>query len=576
MDRNPGSDYQPLIRDIAPRIGDSFEVGTITTFVGPPNAGKTATLLDLLRLAANFEPQESESEDVEPTVLRDLTLHGKLSLERLSLGLSELPNGGGADPRVQGFGPDIRSAHQVVLGQEIKSILLRPMITSQAVRSTALSAAMPLRAIYLDTERRTDLVMPSPSARPDRVPENLLQALQDAAPEVHQQLDDAFASIFPGYHLRLDDSARIELRLRVSATFPDEDTDPVAKLRQLEQIPSLDQAGGGWRSLVGILLAVLLAPGRIVVIDQPELNLHPETAGGLGRWLANNIQPLGSQLFLTTNSADLLAGLLEGAADTSVVRLVRSEEGTALTPVPADVCRTVASDPLLSSQGGLDCLFRERVVVVPHPVDAVLYESVAHSIPQSAGVRFFHAHGSRHLPAVSRLLRSAQCDLRIVSGMDLFRTSEQFCGLVEAASGTTPPRPWLATRERLAQQVENVFDEDSISADSRDVEAFLAQLEEGADPSVELESTSASDRAWQNVELGDASWLSLELRSWVEDLIQDLRQRRIFVAPRDNVASWLPELASNAGSDWLRQAVETLRAGHGPGELQAFVSELLH
>ena len=572
-------DARELRIELAPRVGDSIEVGAITAFVGGPNSGKTEALRDILRLAANFEPLESRDDQQQTPntkVIRDLTLLGKLSVDRLLRGLRTLPSDDETVTLVQGFGPDIRTAHQVSVGQEIKSILFRPMITSQAVRSTALSALMPIRALYLDSGTRSQLVDPSTATRPDRVPENLLQAMHDAPPNIHQRLDEGFSAAFPGMHLRLDDSARVELTLRISEEFPDTSADSMTELQRYERLARLDEAGDSWRSLAGILLAFLLAEGRIVVIDQPELHLHPETARRLGRWLADNVEELDCQVFLTTNSDALLKGLLDSTAETAVVRVGRDEDATTLNPIAADVCRELANHPLLSNQKGLDCLFCDRVVVVPNPADAVVYEAAAGLDPTLNSGRFFHTHGLRQLPAVTRILRAAKCHLRIVAGMDIFRSSEQFCALFEAATGTAPPRPWLATRERLAQQVEQAFDESSLSADSRHVEEFLEQLEHGEQPLVEMESDSAVDRGWRHVELGDASWLPPELRSWVEDLIQDLKQQGVFLPPREGAASWLREsLPEDKQIPWLLHAVQALRDGNCPPELQAFVTELL-
>ncbi len=56
---------QSIIKSLTPRGGKAVEVGAITAFVGPNNCGKTETLRDILRLAANFDPQvvDRSSED---------------------------------------------------------------------------------------------------------------------------------------------------------------------------------------------------------------------------------------------------------------------------------------------------------------------------------------------------------------------------------------------------------------------------------------------------------------------------------------------------------------------------------
>src|SRR3990172_5438165 len=81
---------QSLIKSITPRGGQAVEVGAITAFIGPNNSGKTETLRDILRLAANFDPlaiDRSSEDGPRPIVLSDLNFVPKLSIERMMHGL---------------------------------------------------------------------------------------------------------------------------------------------------------------------------------------------------------------------------------------------------------------------------------------------------------------------------------------------------------------------------------------------------------------------------------------------------------------------------------------------------------
>jgi hypothetical protein len=568
-----------LIRELVPANGDPVTVGPINALVGAADSGKTETLHDILRLAANFEPR-GDDQRRPAGVLRDISLFGKLTVDRLTQGLAQTTTADGSTV-VQGFGPDIGTGHRQTVGQDIKSILLRPLITSQAVRSTALGSFMPLRALYLDADSRTELIARSSSARPDRIPENLLQALHDAPRAVHEQLDAAFELAFPGMHLRLDDSDRVQLTLRVASEFPALTGDALTDMRANEHLAELDDACASWRSFAGIVLGVLLAPGRIVLIDQPELQLPAKTARCLGGWLARHTAATDCQLFLATNSTNLLTGLLESDVETTVVRCGRDAGVTRLEPVPHEASRKLACHPLLASQKAIDCLFADTLVVVPHPLDALACETIAAREKLSHWVRFVHTFGPHHLAQVTHLLRQTGIPLSVVMGVEVLQDEQRFCKLVEAGTGTAPPKPWLATRERVARYCDGSLDEASLAADAKELEEFLDQLDSGPESSDVSPEAATSEEphvaaAWNLVDSDTLNRLPPELRNWVEDLLEELKQQRVFVSPIGGVAAWLRTgLSPGNQSTWLLDSIEAVNKGACPADLRIFVSELL-
>jgi hypothetical protein len=64
-----------------------------------------------------------------------------------------------------------------------------------------------------------------------------------------------------------------------------------------------------------------------------------------------------------------------------------------------------------------------------------------------------------------------------------------------------------------------------------------------------------------------------EVRSWVEDLLEDLKQRGIFIAPKQ-IGGWFSKAADSRATSWLEAAVAALRSGDVPPDLVAFVGEL--
>ena len=572
-----------LIKSLVLQNGDPVEVGTITVFVGPHNSGKTETLRDILRLVAQVELSEEGQparDTVQPVVLRDVSFVGQLTVERLTLGLKQVEGETEGETLLLGIGPDLSTPLQRRLAADIKNTLYRPMMTASAIAATALGEVMPLRIVYLDERRRLQVLSGAPAGSPSQAAESLLQLLQDAPPSVHDDFDEAFAGAFAGLHVRLDETQRIRLELRVANQFPASVDDPLTAVQQFGALGRLDQQGAGAQSFAAPVLTMLLLPGRVVLLDHAEGQLHDDQARRLGAWISDHAARLSCQVFLTSRNVSFLSGLYAGAADVSMVRLERRQDTTRMVPIAQEVSAALARHPLLTSQDGIDCVFAEGIVLVPEDTDRLVYESVAGLIHSADSLRFLHSYGLANLRVVAEALRRTGLPLCVVAELDVLSDDQTFIKLVKALTGSEPPQPWLATRERLAGHVEGWFDERSLSSSAHEVENYLDQLKEGDRPDQAPRSapTAADRRAWQwnRLKQERLEVLPPELRTWVEDLLEDLRHIGLFVSPKGNTRAWMSDMLTFEGKQrWLLQSLEALRSQRCPNELQAFVAAIV-
>jgi ABC-type uncharacterized transport system ATPase subunit len=579
--RNAAED-QLLIRAITPEGQPAVDVGGVNVLLGPNNVGKTAALRDLVLLAGNFDLAGKElqaGEELVTKVIRDITFVGKLSLDRLTRGLTSVGDATAEGTTLQGIGPDLRTPYQRSIGPEIKSVLYRPVITARSVRTTVLGQIMPLRVAYLEADRSGDLLSPTSASSPLQAPENLLQALLYADSAVHDELDAACQAVFPEFHVRLDATERVNLYLRVAGEFPPSSSDAVSAVRQYAMLRRADQEGAGLRHLLSVVMTMLLCQGRVVLLDQPEAGLFPPQAQQLGRWIAQNAPRLSCQVFLATQSPALLRGLFEASSEVTALRLSRTGDTTRFQLVPADVGSTLARFPLLSGQQALECLFCDGVVLVPGADDRIVYETVAQRFVGSGNLRFVQAHGDRNLAALAKIFRKAELPLCVVSELGILQSEAGFSELVKAVTGNPPPAPWLATRDRLTKYVDGMGEERELSATAHEVESFLDQLKKGGN--AEAAQAQAPARLdvrgrWLQLQREQMANVPPELRVWVEELLDDLKHQGIFLSPRGNYQAWMssdpllrdPEVA-------LAKAVQTLHRGECPADLRAFVGEII-
>lgn len=575
---------QSLIKSISPRGGQAVEVGAITAIVGPNNSGKTETLRDILRLAANYDLSEvdrSNEEGPQPIVLNDLHFVPKLSIERMIQGLTVIDPDSSDGTVVQGIGPNLKSPHRRAIGRELQNILYRPIMNAKSVWSSSLGDLMRLRISYIATEDHKRLVASTVAASPLQGPENLLQLLHYAEPNIHQGLTEAFAAAFDGMQIKLDTSEQINLTLRVAREFPASVADPIENMRQHQQMRSIEEEGDAYQSFAAILLTILLGQGRVILIDQPEAFLQPAQAKFLGQWIAANASRLACQVFVSTQSVAFLAGLSTGSSEVAIIRTSRTEDITSFHSIPKEAARGLARFPLFATQEALRLLFCSGVVVATEADHRIVYETVANRLPGSDNIGFIHAAGAKNVGFVTSTLR--QCGIPVCSAVDLdvLQSEKDLSDLVQAASGSPPPQPWLATRERLAKHVEGWFDEEAIVANANEVENFLDQIKTGTapNPSIQTVATKSSEQFdgsqnWRKLRYERLDWLPRELRTWVEELLEDLKRHGIFVSPKGRLEAWL-DTGNEDRRVWVNQAMQELHQGQCPTELQVFVNDLL-
>lgn len=571
-----------LIKTLTPHAGDGFEVGTVTVLTGPNNSGTTEALRDIARLAAKFDPRAAERESGEAPITKvidDLTFVPKLTMERLLFGLTTTDSESVEEVAVQGVGPDLKTPYRRILGHEIRNILYRPVITARSVWNSPLAEFMPLRLFYLTPDDRHRAVEPTPARAPLQAPENFLQELQYAGERTHSELDAAICDAFDGLHVLLDDTKRIHLSLRTTRSLPDQATGVIAAVRQFEAMSPLEDQGDGAKSFSSVVLGMLLGAGRIILLDHPDAFLHPRQSRQLGAWIATHAAQLGCQVFVATRDPAFITGLHQGRTDVALVTLSRQGEATTLRPISADATRQLVQSPLLANQQAIDALFYESAVVIPESDDQVVYEMVARQELGATRVGFYHAHGGSNVTLVAKSLRHAHVPVCVVTELDIFQDAETFCELVEAVTGGPAPQPWLATRERLASHLEGWYDEEKLAKNTDELENFLDQLKDGVDTEVAAKQQTERDERftrWQHFKRERLGSLPRDLRIWVEELIDELKAKGIFVSTQGRLQQWIAGNASvSEQANWFTNAIAMVEQGKCPADLRAFVADLV-
>ena len=578
-----------LLKSLTTRGGRTLEIGRFTVLVGPNNCGKSECLRDVLRMISNAEPGAAEpiAGSEPPTlILGDLEYHTNQTVELFLRGLRRVELSP-AEIVLQGCGPSLRSPYQVTMHPDkCRTVFQRATLAASALRKSAISPLMFLRVVYIPDAGRETLVHSSPAGNPAEPPSNLLQALHDADASVHDALDVAWQTIVGDRHLALDATQRVQLTLRLAEHFPAIARNPGDAVRHFETIRRLDDEGTGLQSVAAIVLAVLLGQGRVILIDEPALALHPRVARRLGQWLGENAAQCGCQIMLATHQPAFVDGLTAASDDVTFLRLTRKGSATKLAAISAKTSRDIVRSPAFATQPIADIWFRSGVVLTETESDRAVCAALADRAGSGSDISFLHTQGQEGLVAALRQCKLAKLPFAAVLHFDILSSATQFGEIYETVLSKPLPKSWQSLRDRLATHLEGEYDEQLQVRNTAEMESFLEQLETGtahlATATEEVARVRDEVQVWAPLRRAGIAAIPMQLRIRVDDLVDELQQGGLFLSPGGDLCQWLvdeaaPSSASEPPSPSAvpSHALQHIAAGHCPPSLQAFCQAVI-
>jgi energy-coupling factor transporter ATP-binding protein EcfA2 len=221
----------------------------------------------------------------------------------------------------------------------------------------------------------------------------------------------------------------------------------------------LETQGDGMRSFASVILHVLAAQTHsIQFLDEPEAFLHPPQARLLGRYIAEN-RSGKTQLFISTHSADVLDGLIEGGSDkVRIVRLRRDGGVNRVKELGKAQTKAIAKDTLARFSRVFDGIFFDHVIVCEADADCMFYQSIL-NLPSISGDRrpdvlFVHTSGKHRMAKLAETLRSLDVPVSIIADIDVLNEENVFRGLFEKVGGDWPSisAHWKVVSDAVVKQ----------------------------------------------------------------------------------------------------------------------------
>lgn len=418
-----------------------FEKDDIVVFVGPNNAGKSASLKESASLI--------KAKNKKGKVLKDLNIKkegDEIELFQL-LDTSTTKNYDNPSQILyQGFGFNIWES-------SVKSIF--------AEYTNGVGDLASLFVNILTTEQR--LLAANP-------PQNIKLTTQAIQHPIHYlQKDDALEQRFSDYFrqafgtdLIVHRNAGSEVPLYIGEKpIPKTGEDRVSStyLRELEKLDLLHEQGDGMRSFVGVLLNAFISTHSILFIDEPEAFLHPPQARLLGKMLAKDL-PSERQLFLATHSEDFLKGLLDANINKlKIIRIQRDGKINRVSSLTSSDIDSIWNDSLLRHSNILNGLFHSKVVICESDSDCRFFSAVLSAQFDNTGsiapdILFIHCGGKHRIPTAIKALKKLNVPIKVVSDFDVLNDTNPLKEIFEDLGGvwTDIENDWKIVKREIEQK----------------------------------------------------------------------------------------------------------------------------
>ncbi|MEU2284654.1 AAA family ATPase [Streptomyces sp. NPDC013178] len=528
----------------------------ITVIVGPNNVGKSTILRQANARSVQgfagggFPGEPLLVEDMEVSVngsiedvLDWLKKHSRTSIASDGTAIFQRPNAG------------------VLRDREV------PVYLAQHQRN-GLQSLHSHVIFYADAANRLSSVHPTEIRdNINNAPSHPLHVLQDNA----NLFDELSALCFRVFRKPLTlDTLSKSMNIRIGSTSTD--APPVNRLspeylESLRELPRLENQGDGMRSFIGLLLPLLTSSYHIVFIDEPEAFLHPPQAVQLGQILGEQARSKQMQIILATHDKNILAGLLQSAAEVSIVRLDRKEEGKAVAhQLSVENLKRIWTDPVLRHSNVLDGLFHKLVVLAEGDRDCTFFAAALEhlSTHQSLSVSpsevlFVPSGGKGGLRLLIEVLSSAKVPTVASPDLDILDDKTFLKRLVESFGGTwgqyernydLATAPFRQPRERA--RVSHVLN--SLN------EVFRGRINETFGPEVAEEFRAlirTRESAWKSLKLhGEGAWNGNPQPALAaQQLLSDLDELGIITVRVGELEGFARTLPVKKGPEWVPAAI---------------------
>ncbi|MEU1502903.1 AAA family ATPase [Streptomyces sp. NPDC005732] len=378
------------------------------------------------------------------------------------------------------------------------------------------------------------------------------------------------------------------IRLQVGSIGVPETPPPPPRevMEAFSRLPYLNDQGDGVRAFANILLAALVRPRPVIVIDEPEAFLHPPQVRLLARHLTQ-YAPADCQVFVATHSADFLSGALEGSASTStsgprdlaLVRIARTDTSQAAQVLSAASVREVLDTPLLRYSHIISGVFHDGVILCEAEGDCQFYAAtadVARSDDSYDNHVFLHVNGKARLTDAVQKLRACGVPTVAVADLDFLNDSGLVRRALEHLGGS-----WSDV-ENDVSLVQRAASSTAITTIAREIKKEINDIIKnpaGNEVLTRQQVDQIGDvlktaNGWKAIKKTGVGGFEGDAYNAARRLISYFETLGLFLVPVGELESWVREVPRGKKATWLTRVFTEGRHLQPTGELRGFYSRI--
>lgn len=347
----------------------------------------------------------------------------------------------------------------------------------------------------------------------------------------------------------------------------------------LSMCPCLDHQGDGVKSYISILLHFLHSSYFVLLLDEPELFLHPMHARRLGKFLAS--ESFGKQVFIATHSSDFLQGVLESKNERlRLIRITREGGVNTFHEIDRRDLRSFWRDSILFYGKVIDGLFSSSTVLCEGDSDCRFFSSLTSSLDResTADVLFASCGGKDKIRKVASSLRSLGIETKAILDFDFINDRRRVKETYLSFGGN-----WDDLKEdysRLIKQIQGLEEDLSIETIQERIDKLIGNLDKSRkyNKSLELGLRNAISRRtiWKRLkEHGKTSLPRGQITNDCEVILNALQRHGVHVIPDGEMESFLRSVGSKSDR-WVNHVLENYEVASAPelDEARKFVTKV--
>ncbi|MBP6448279.1 MAG: ATP-binding protein [Saprospiraceae bacterium] len=353
-------------------------------------------------------------------------------------------------------------------------------------------------------------------------------------------------------------------------------------LRDLESLDLLQEQGDGMRSFVGLLLNVFVSDYSMLFIDEPEAFLHPPQARLLGKMLAKDL-PADRQLFLATHSESFLKGLLDAnVINLKIIRIQREGSINKVSMLNSSDINHIWNDSLLRHSNVLDGLFHSKVVICESDSDSRFFSAVLSALFDNTNsiapdVLFINCGGKHRIPTAVKALKKLNVPIKVVADFDVLNDTNPLKEIFEDLGGT-----WLDVEvdwKLVKREIEQKRPEFLTADAKKEIETILNSITDRIFPKPkisEIQKTLKKASAWTEAkEVGKAFIPSGNASQAFERIQVKFIEKGLLILEVGELESFVKSIG-NHGPKWVSEVLaKDLKNDRELEPARQFVNQLI-